>query len=79
MVKTHNMSNLQPWHLAEFMYQYGMAVAAQIELEAMKAENASRLSRGLSPAYGEAEIMQLQERYGMHHNPLTEAMRRMQQ
>ncbi len=41
---------------------------ALIELESMKAENASRLIREESLAYGEASICGLIDKYGLGHN-----------
>lgn len=73
------MTNLQPHHLAEFMYQLGMMTAAMIELEAMKAANQQRAALGQSMAYNESDFMNIQSNYGIDSNHLVEAMRRMQQ
>lgn len=73
------MTNLQPHHLAEFMYQLGMMTAAMIELEAMKAANQQRVVLGQSMAYNESDFMNIQSNYGIDSNHLIEAMRRMQQ
>jgi hypothetical protein len=49
-------------------YVHAQAVAAQIEMEAMKAENRRREDQGKSLAYGEEEFASLIDKYGLHHN-----------
>lgn len=49
-------------------YIQAQAVAAAIELEAMRAENADRESKGLSQAYDESSFHKLQELYCITHN-----------
>ena len=73
------MTNLEPHHLSEVMYQFGMFLAAQIEMEAMKAENKQREHLGQSMAYVDSDFASLIEKYGIHHNALVESQRRMQQ
>lgn len=74
-----NMSNLEPHHLAEFMYQLGIMTAAMIEMEGMKAENMQRSALGQSMAYRESDFQNILQNHGIDHNHLVEAMRRMQQ
>lgn len=73
------MTNLQPWHLAEFMYQLGMMTNAMIEMEGMKAENQQRVSNGQAVAYTEKDFANISVNHSIDHNHLVEAMRRMQQ
>lgn len=41
---------------------------AEIEMNAMIAENKQRDIAGMSPAYGENAFMMLIDKYGIHHN-----------
>lgn len=56
--------------------QFNEAVAALIELEAMKAENSARQYDGMSPAYGEKEFMDLMDRYSLGLNDRIGKQRR---
>lgn len=49
-------------------------VAALIELEGMKAENAVRASKGESPAYGEDAFNNLLKRSGIGFNNLPDGL-----
>jgi hypothetical protein len=49
-------------------YVFAQSVACLCELEAMKAENASRADRGLAQAYGEDAFNSLSQRYCIGHN-----------
>lgn len=49
-------------------YVYAQAVCAQIELQAMLAENQSRAIRGLAQAWGEEQLLELQDKYCISHN-----------
>jgi hypothetical protein len=60
--------------LKEIAYVFGMGVSTLVSLEAMKAANAERERKGLSPAYGEDEFTELQERNGMYHNALVSTL-----
>lgn len=51
-------------------YVHAQAVAAQAEIEAMKAENQLRIMQGKTIAYGEEAFTAVIERYGLHHNDL---------
>lgn len=61
--------------LREHSLQFNMAVSALIELEAMKVENQSRLQDGLSIAYGEDQIRELLNEYGLGYNGCIEKSR----
>mgnify|MGYP001823689767 CR=1 FL=1 len=49
-------------------YINAQAVAASVELEAMKAANWMREMQGHTIAYGEEEFLALIDRYGLGHN-----------
>ena len=57
------------------VYMKGILLQAEIEMNAMIAENKQREALGLSMAYGETAFMGLIEKYGVHHNALTESLR----
>ena len=54
--------------LKEHALQFNMAVSALIELEAMRAANIERERNGLSPAYGESQIREIFDEYGLGYN-----------
>jgi hypothetical protein len=49
-------------------YIFAQAVAAQAEIEAMKAANAHREMQGYSQAYGEDAFAAVVDKYGISHN-----------
>lgn len=55
-------------------YVNAQAVAAQCEMQAMIAENASRAAAGKAQAYGEDEFISLIETYGLHTNALIQTL-----
>jgi hypothetical protein len=52
-------------------YIHAQAVAAQAEIEAMKALNDERARKGLSQAYDEQSFFDTIERYGLDHNSIV--------
>ena len=67
--------DLNAWDIVDLKgiaYQQSMAVGAQIELEAMKSENALREQNNEAPAYGHEAFMELIERYGLGHNTILD-------
>ena len=50
------------------IYILSQIQCAAIECAAMQAENEHRISCGNSIAYGYDEFMELQNKYGIHHN-----------
>lgn len=59
------------------MYTMGMIAAMNVEMEAMKAANAEAAIYGNRPEFQYSDFIELQTKYGIHHNALTEAMNRM--
>ena len=51
-------------------YVFAQAVAAQAEIEGMKAENTHRESLGYTIAYDGHAFFSVIERYGLHHNAI---------
>jgi hypothetical protein len=51
-------------------YVFAQAVAAQAEIEGMKAENTQREAQGYSIAYDAHAFLSVIERYGLHHNAI---------
>lgn len=49
-------------------YVHAMSVAAQAEIEGMRADNQLREVQGYSPAYGHDAFLAVIEKYGIHHN-----------
>ena len=52
-------------------YVYAQSVAAQAEIEAMKALNGERARRGLSQVYDEQSFLDVIEKYGLNHNSVV--------
>ena len=50
------------------IYVLSQIQCANIECVAMQAENQHRMNCGNSIAYGYDEFMELQNKYGIHHN-----------
>ena len=53
---------------SELLYFKMRMLQAEIEMQAMIADNKTREQEGLSLAYGETAFMNLIEKYGIHHN-----------
>jgi len=51
-------------------YVNAMAIAAQIEMQGMIAENQQRESQGKAQAYGAEHFFETIEKYGIHHNAI---------
>ena len=51
-------------------YYIAQSVAAYVEIEAMKAMNASRADRGLAQAYPEEAFLAVIDKYGLGHNTI---------
>ena len=49
-------------------YVNAQVACALIEMEAMKAENLIKASRGLPPLFGTKDFNALIEKYGIHYN-----------
>lgn len=47
------------------------SVAAQAEIEAMKAANQHREMQGYTQAYGEEAFLAIPDKYGLSHNAVT--------
>lgn len=62
--------------LQEFTRQINEAVAALIEMEAMKAQNMARENEGLSPVYSEIHFRSILDTYSFGYNENIEKMRR---
>ncbi len=56
------------------IYVRGILLQAEIEMQAMIAENKIREAEGKSLAYDEEAFMDLIKRYGVHHNALVDAL-----
>lgn len=59
----------------EFQYRMTILLEAQIEMEAMKAQNQYRASIDEQPEYKYEDFMSLVNKYGIHHNAAVEAQR----
>ena len=55
-------------HENKVLYFKMQLLLAEIEMNAMKAENQQREAVGDSPTYGEEQFMALIEKYGIHDN-----------
>jgi len=60
--------------LRDILYVVTNCLQARIELEAMLAENQSRVVRNESPIYREPEILELINKYGIHHNGVVSTL-----
>lgn len=67
---------MEAYQLQEHAKQINDATAALIEMEAMKAANLNRESKGEAPAYGEADFKELLELYDLGYNSNIEKSRR---
>lgn len=56
------------------IYVKAMLLAAEIEMQAMIAENQSRIANGDAVAYGEKEFIALIDKHGVHHNGVVSAL-----
>lgn len=52
-------------------YIFAQAVAAMADIAGMQAENAHRVSCGMSIAYGEEAFTKVGENYTIHHNDVV--------
>lgn len=59
----------------EYQYRLTQLLEAQIEMEAMKAQNQLRASQNLAPDYTEDDFNSLINKHGIHHNAAVEALR----
>ena len=57
-------------NIARITYVQGRIVAANIEMQAMVAENNQRLALGQSMAYTDNDFMSLIDEYNLGHNAL---------
>lgn len=62
----------------DHLYFKMQLLQAEIEMNAMRAENMQREALGQSMAYGESDFMALIDKYGIYHNmfPFSDACNR---
>ena len=69
------MSDINDWQLYEARKQLALLdarlVAANIEMNAMLVANREREMNGLALAYGEADFMELVEKYHIYQNQIV--------
>lgn len=55
-------------------YIHALTVAAQIEMEGMKVDNARDITNGHTPSYDYQSFCELIDKYGLHNNIMMELL-----